>query len=78
MFRLLASEVPAAELHEVRRFAAEWERQASVRLREGDLAAVAVYDRHGRFRSGDHEAAYQRAPSGTAGCLARRLRRWSR
>src|SRR5207245_2420001 len=28
-----------------------------------DLAAVAVYDRHGGFRSGDHEAACQRAAS---------------
>ena len=63
MFRLLASEVPAAELHEVRRFAAPWEREASVRLRDGDLAATAVYDRHGQIRGADHEAAYQRAAS---------------
>ncbi len=39
MFRLLAREVPAAELHEVRRFDAPWEREASVRLRDGDPAA---------------------------------------
>ena len=63
MFRLLAREVPAAELHEVRRFDAAWERQASVRLRDGDLAAVAAYDRHGRIRGADHEAAYDRAAS---------------
>ena len=63
MFRLLAQEVPAAELHEVRRFAAAWEREASVRLRAGDLAAVAAYDRHGRIRGADHEAAYDRAAS---------------
>ena len=63
MFRLLASEVPAAELHEVRRFGARWEREASVRLRDGDLAAVAVYDRHGRIRGADTEAACQRAAS---------------
>ena len=63
MFRLLASEVPAVKLHEVRRFAAPWERQASVRLRDGDLAAIAAYDRHGRIRGADHEAAYQRATS---------------
>ena len=61
MFRLLAQEVPAARLHEVRRFTAEWERQASVRLRDGDLAAAAPYDRHGRIRGADEEAAYQRA-----------------
>jgi hypothetical protein len=63
MFRLLAREVPAAELHEVRRFDAEWERQASIRLRDGDPAAVAAYDRHGRIRGADYEAAYERAAS---------------
>jgi conjugative relaxase-like TrwC/TraI family protein len=63
MFRLLAQEVPAAELHEVRRFDAQWERQASVRLRDGDLAAAAAYDRHGRIRGADAEAAYARAAS---------------
>ena len=63
MFRLLAREVPAAELHEVRRFDAAWERQASVRLRDGDLAAVAAYDRHGRIRGADHETACDRAAS---------------
>ena len=61
MFRLLAQEVPASELHEVRRFDAQWERDASVRLRDGDLAAVAAYDRHGRIRGTDEEAAYDRA-----------------
>ncbi len=63
MLALLASEVPAAQLHEVRRFAAEWEREASVRLRDGDLAAVAAYDRHGRIRAADEETAYDRAAS---------------
>ncbi|MGH3194688.1 MAG: MobF family relaxase [Streptosporangiaceae bacterium] len=63
MFALLAREVPAAELHEVRRFGAQWEREASVRLRDGDLAAVAVYDRQGRIRGAGTEAAYQRAAS---------------
>ena len=56
-------EVPAAQLHEVRRFDAQWEREASVRLRDGDLAAVAAYDRHGRIRGADDEAAYDRAAS---------------
>ena len=63
MFRLLAHEVPAAELHEVRRFDAAWERQASIRLRDGDPAAIAAYDRHGRIRGADYEAAYDRAAS---------------
>ena len=58
MFRLLAQEVIAARLHEVRRFDAPWEREASVRLRDGDLAAAAAYDRHGRIRGADEETAY--------------------
>jgi conjugative relaxase-like TrwC/TraI family protein len=61
MFALLACEVPAAELHEVCRFEAPWEREASVRLRDGDLTAVAAYDRHGRIRGADEDAAYERA-----------------
>ena len=63
MFRLLAREVPAAQLHEVRRFEAEWERRASNGLRDGDLVAIAAYDRHGRIRGADYEAAYDRAAS---------------
>ncbi len=63
MFRLLAKEVPAAELHEVRRFDAQWERHASILLRDGDPAAIAAYDRHGRIRCADFEAAYDRAAS---------------
>ncbi len=61
MFRLLAQEVPAAQLHEVRRFTAQWEREASIRLRDGDLAMAAAYDRHGRIRGADEEAAYDHA-----------------
>ena len=71
MFRLLAQEVPAAELHEVRRFDAAWERQASILLRDGDPAAVAAYDQHGRIRGADTEAAYDHA---TAMWLADHLR----
>jgi hypothetical protein len=63
MLRLLTCQVPAAELREVRRFDAPWERGASVRLRGGDLAAIAAYDRHGRIRGADQEAAYDRAAS---------------
>jgi conjugative relaxase-like TrwC/TraI family protein len=63
MFRLLAREVPTAELHEVRRFDAEWEQHASIRLRDGDLAAAAAYDRHGRIRGADQETACDRAAS---------------
>ncbi|GAA2755881.1 MobF family relaxase [Actinopolymorpha rutila] len=37
------------ELAEVRRFTAAWERDASLRLREGDEAALADYRKHGRI-----------------------------
>ena len=74
MFRLLAAELlrrgAGAELHEVRRFDAQWERDASVRLREGDFGAYADYDRHGRIRAGDRETARERA---VAAWLADRL-----
>jgi conjugative relaxase-like TrwC/TraI family protein len=63
MFRLLAREVSAAQLHEVRRFVAAWERYASIALRDGDPAAIAAYDRHGRIRGADYETAYDRAAS---------------
>jgi hypothetical protein len=63
VFRLLAREVPAAELHEVRRFDSAWERQASIQLRDGNPTAVASYDRHGRIRGADCETACDRAAS---------------
>ena len=40
------------ELAEVRRFTAAWERTASLALRDGDPAALADYDRHGRLVDG--------------------------
>jgi hypothetical protein len=63
MFRMLAREVRGAELHEVRRFDAAWEAGASVRLRAGDFTAYATYDRHGRMRGADQDAAMDRAAS---------------
>jgi conjugative relaxase-like TrwC/TraI family protein len=63
MFGLLVQEVPGAELHEVRQFDAAWEADASVRLRAGDFTAYAAYDRHGRMRGADQEAAMDRAAS---------------
>jgi hypothetical protein len=40
------------ELAEVRRFTAEWERSASLRLRDGDPAALDEYAKNGRLRDG--------------------------
>ena len=71
MFRLLAGEVPAAELTEVRRFTSPWEADASIRLRVGQPGAVTVYDRHGRIRAADTDTARERA---AAAWLADHLR----
>ena len=54
---LMAQELgTVAQLDEVRRFDAAWERDASVRLRDGDLSALDDYERHGRLHSGTREA----------------------
>lgn len=53
--RLLVREVGAHELSEVRRFNAEWEGPASLRLRSGDASVLDIYDRHGRIVEGDEE-----------------------
>lgn len=58
----LAGRAPTRELHEVRRFSAEWEREASLRLRDGDPTALPEYDRRGRLLdAGAHEQAEQLA-----------------
>ncbi|MFD8492416.1 MobF family relaxase [Amycolatopsis sp. NPDC059657] len=46
---LVATAGAAHELTEVRRFTAEWERAASLRLRDGDEAVLADYHKHGRI-----------------------------
>jgi conjugative relaxase-like TrwC/TraI family protein len=45
----------AAELAEVRRFDAHWEKQASLLLRVGDEAAIDAYDSHGRIIDGSRD-----------------------
>ena len=61
MFRALIRELGAAELSEVMRFDQQWERDASLRLRDGDKGVTAAYDRRGRIRGDHREAAYARA-----------------
>jgi hypothetical protein len=61
MFRAIARELGAVELHEVLRFGADWERAASLRLRHAHREVFAAYDTHGRIRHADHDAAYARA-----------------
>ena len=52
IFRLMASKIGNWKLTEVRRFAEAWEGPASLRLREGDVLALAEYVRHGRIYHG--------------------------
>ena len=42
----------AYELVEARRFSNQWEREASLKLREGDTGALEEYRKHGRIRDG--------------------------
>lgn len=46
----LANRLGYVQLAEPVRFIAEWERQASLRLRQGDATALDDYDQHGRIR----------------------------
>ena len=57
MMRLIAGDLGHWELAEVRRFDAEWERLASLQLRQGARAALRAYDVHGRVRAGHQLAA---------------------
>jgi hypothetical protein len=52
---LLAATLGYARLTEPTRFAAAWERAASLRLRQGDTTVLNEYDEHGRIRGGDPE-----------------------
>ncbi len=61
LFRLLATEIEAAELTGVRRFHALWEREASLRLRDGDKTVVEEYVQHGRVVGGDREVMVEEA-----------------
>ncbi|MEE6296863.1 MobF family relaxase [Georgenia wangjunii] len=45
-----------AQLLEVRRFVHEWEKDASLALRDGDVAAIDTYASHGRILEGTTEA----------------------
>jgi ATP-dependent exoDNAse (exonuclease V) alpha subunit len=53
MFALVVERAGAASLAEVRRFAADWERRASLRLRAGDPGVLGEYDLRARIAGGD-------------------------
>lgn len=52
MFAHLVDTQGCIELDQVHRFRHDWERQASLRLRNGDPAVLAEYDRRGRLHDG--------------------------
>jgi conjugative relaxase-like TrwC/TraI family protein len=52
MFGHLVDTLGAIELDRVHRFDASWERDASLRLRQGDTDVVGLYDQHGRLHGG--------------------------
>lgn len=52
MFAHLAAQGPVLELDRIHRFAHDWERTASLRLRAGDPDVLAVYEHHGRLHDG--------------------------
>ena len=52
MFPLLAGRLGAVEIHEVHRFAQRWEKDASLRLRHGDVTVIADYQARGRVHAG--------------------------
>ena len=58
---LLADRLGYVQLAEPVRFAAAWEREASLRLRRGDATALDEYDQHGRIRGAPPEQAMDQA-----------------
>ena len=55
MFTHLVDTYGAIELDRIHRFTHTWERDASLRLRTGDLGALTDYERHGRLHGGTSE-----------------------
>lgn len=56
MFAHLVERHEAVDLDQVHRFVHHWERQASLRLRTGDLSALVEYERRGRLHGGTQAA----------------------
>jgi AAA domain/TrwC relaxase len=57
MFPLLAGRLGALEIHEVHRFAEQWEKDASLKLRHGGITAIADYQARGRIHAGREDQA---------------------
>jgi hypothetical protein len=58
---LLADHLGHTQLAVPVRFTADWEQQASLRLREGDKTALELYDEHGRITGGDQAQVFEDA-----------------
>jgi hypothetical protein len=58
---LLAARLGSVQLAEAVRFRNEWEQDASLRLRNGDVSALEDYDDHGRIRGAEPEQAMEDA-----------------
>lgn len=52
MFGLMVDTFGAIELDAVHRFTNDWEREASLRLRRGDVSVAEIYDSQGRLHAG--------------------------
>jgi ATP-dependent exoDNAse (exonuclease V) alpha subunit len=61
---LLADHLGHTQLACPVRFTAEWEQRTSLRLREGDKAALEAYDEHGRITGGTREQVFEDARRG--------------
>ena len=61
---LLARRHGYVQLAEPQRFTHAWERDATLRLRAGDVTVLAVYEEHGRLRGGTPEQATEQAYRG--------------
>jgi conjugative relaxase-like TrwC/TraI family protein len=59
--RLLAARLGYAELPHALRFREEWEQEASIRLRAGDVTVLQEYDDHGRITGARLEEAFELA-----------------
>jgi hypothetical protein len=61
MFELFVDTNDAVELDRVHRFDNDWERDASLRLRRGDVEVAEVYDHQGRLHGGSLQRMRQQA-----------------
>ena len=77
MFGLLVDTFGGIELERVHRFDNDWEREASLRLRQGDVSVAEVYEQHGRLHGGTRDqmerasvaAWWERRETGAKGLL---------